>query len=57
MTRFFTEIQGRSFKLDEDLLSKIKQAKNFLEPKKEREIRLTQLFNHKAKTANNGTHF
>ena len=52
MNRFFTEVQGRHFRLDEVLLAKIREAKNFLEPKKEREIRTAQLFNHLAKCKN-----
>jgi len=55
MTRFFTELQGRSFKVDELLLAKIKQAKEFLEPKREREIREVQLFNHLAKCRNHSS--
>lgn len=55
MTRFYTELQGRSFRMDEVLLAKIKQAKNFLEPKREREIRTEQLFNHLATCKNHST--
>lgn len=52
MNQNVTEIQGRSFRLDENLLSKIKQAKQFLEPKHEREVREKQLFTHSAKCYN-----
>lgn len=52
MTRFYEEIQGRKFRLDPVLLSQIREAKNFLEPKKEREVRQKQLFTHLAKCHN-----
>ncbi len=48
MNLHVTEIQGRSFRLNETLLSKIKQAKNMLEPSHEREVRQKQLFTHLA---------
>ena len=52
MNQNVTEIQGRSFRLNETLLSRIKEAKNFIEPKHEREVRTKQLFTHQAKCRN-----
>ena len=52
MNQHVTEIQGRSFKLNESLLQQVRQAKNLLEPKREREIRLKQLTTHLAECPN-----
>ena len=52
MNQHITEIQGRSFHLNETLLMKVRQAKQFLEPKHEREVREKQLFTHSAKCFN-----
>jgi len=43
---------GNKFKQNDDLLLRIKEAKKFLEPAREREIRQNQLFNHLAKCRN-----
>jgi hypothetical protein len=48
----WTHIQGRSFKQNDDLLLRIKEAKQHLEPSKEREIRTKQLTTHNAKCSN-----
>lgn len=52
MNQHITEIQGRSFKLDDILLAKVRQAKQFLEPSHEREVRMKQLTTHSAKCFN-----
>lgn len=43
---------GSKFKFDEDLLSKIKDAKKYLEPAHERAVRELQLTTHGAKCNN-----
>jgi hypothetical protein len=48
----WTHVQGRSFKQNDDLLLRIKEAKQYLEPSKEREIRTKQLTTHNAKCSN-----
>jgi hypothetical protein len=52
MNQHITEIQGRSFHLNEHLLMKVRQAKQFLEPKHERKVREKQLLTHSAKCYN-----
>ena len=52
MNQHITEIQGRSFHLNENLLMKVRQAKQFLEPKHERQVREKQLLTHSAKCYN-----